>query len=495
MQSQPVFLRTKQAASARDHAATVADSAEGVPPFKVVLVSAYELGRQPFGLAEPAAWLRQAGFAVACCDLSLQKLRPETIQEAKLVALHVGMHTATRIAMEAVPRIRAMAPGARLCAYGLYAPLNESLLRSLGVQFILGGELEPSLVKLASRLRAGDRADTQVEPMVDLGRIDFITPDRSGLPGLESYAHLTFPDGGKKTAGFVEASRGCKHVCRHCPIVPVYKGKFRVVPVDIVMEDIAQQVRAGATHISFGDPDFLNGPTHARKVVAAMHAAFPQLTFDATIKIQHLVEHADLIPELSRAGCVLVTSAVESIDEAVLGYLGKNHTLADFEAALASCRANGIALAPTFVAFNPWTSLEGYVELLRALLRLHLVEAVPPIQLSIRLLVPEGSLLLELPGFRAGLGPFDSRLLGYPWRHSDPRVDLLQEAVRASVERGDEQHLPQREVFRHIWRLAHEALGIDAPPLRADDFGTTGPRLSEPWYCCSEPTEQQLQSF
>jgi len=41
-------------------------------------------------------------------------------------------------------------------------------------------------------------------------------------------------------------------------------------------------VAAGATHITFGDPDFLNGPGHALKVVRAAHAEFPRLTFDFT---------------------------------------------------------------------------------------------------------------------------------------------------------------------------------------------------------------------
>ena len=199
--------------------------------FKVVLINPYELGRQPFALAEPSAWLKQSGFDVQCIDLSLQKLAPGVLTGAKLAALYVGMHTATRIAVEAIPRIREMAPHAHLCVYGLYAPMNQQLLRGLGVKTILGGEFEPGLVSLARRLRAGDACDAQIEPVVNLARIEFITPDRSGLPLLHRYAHLILPDGGKKVVGFIEASRGCKHLCRHCPVVPVYQGKFRVVPV------------------------------------------------------------------------------------------------------------------------------------------------------------------------------------------------------------------------------------------------------------------------
>jgi radical SAM superfamily enzyme YgiQ (UPF0313 family) len=463
--------------------------------FNVVLINPYELGRQPFGLAEPSAWLKQAGFNVQCSDLSLQKLDPVLLSGARLVALYIGMHTATRIAVEAIPRIREMAPHAHLCVYGLYAPMNQKLLRGLGVKTILGGEFEPGLVALAQRLRAGETCDVQIEPVVNLAKIEFMIPDRSGLPSLHRYAHLILPDGGKKQVGFIDASRGCKHLCRHCPVVPVYEGKFRVVPLEVVLSDIMQQVQAGAAHISFGDPDFFNGPTHAMKVVAGMHAKFPNLSFDATIKIQHLIDHAELLPQLRMTGCLFVTSAVESVDDKVLEYLAKNHTRADFERALQLCRDAGIFLAPTFVAFTPWTTLESYLNLLRTLVQLRLVEAVPPIQLCIRLLVPEGSYLLQLPGFREMIEAFDAKLLGYPWRHADPRVDALQEAVQACAAQGDQQGLARSDIFEQMWRLAHDALGIEVQPLNRADFGEPIARLSEPWYCCAEPTEQQLQSF
>ena len=467
-------------------------------PFKVVLINPYELGRQPFALAEPAAWLKREGFAVSCLDLSLQKLDPEILEDAGLVALYVGMHTATRIAVQALPRIRQLAPKAHLCVYGLYAPMDEALLRGLEVGTVLGGELEPALLALAERLRAGAAAIgapvRQSHPVVSLDRIHFEVPDRSGLPKLASYAHLVLPDGSTRVAGFAEGSRGCKHLCRHCPVVPVYQGKFRIVPADIVMQDIGQQVRAGATHISFGDPDFFNGPTHGIRLARALHDAFPEVTFDATIKIQHLIDHAGLLPELRRCGCVFITSAVEAVDDDILRHLDKNHSSRDFDRAVALTRAAGIALAPTFVAFTPWTTAEGTIALLERLLALQLVESVPPVQLTIRLLVPAGSYLLQLPGFKENLKAFDPKLLGYPWEHADARVDRLQREITAWVARSEQDHVARSKVFAGIWRMAHAAAGRAAPELAAS-LGSPIPRLSEPWYCCAEPTEQQLQSF
>ena len=461
---------------------------------KVVLINPYEIGRQPFGLAEPAAWLRRAGCEVHCLDLTLQRLDPEVLRAARVVAIYVAMHTATRIAVQAIPRIQALAPQAHLCVYGLYAPMNEKRLRELGVHTVLGGEVEPALVSLVERLRAGD-GQVQTEPVVNLSRIEFLTPDRGALPPLARYAHLQLPDGGRKTVGFVEGSRGCKHLCRHCPVVPVYHGMFRIIPVDVAMADVRQQVAAGAQHISFGDPDFLNGPTHALKLVRALHAEFPDVTYDATIKIQHLIDHAEMLPVLKATGCLFITAAVESVDDRVLDLLAKNHTNEDFARAVTLCRAAGIALAPTFVAFTPWTTLEGYIALLDRLRELDLVESVPPIQLAIRLLIPQGSLLLTLPGFQAHIGEFDPKLLGYPWKNPDPRADRLQRTVQELVAQAEAQGLSRRDIFARIWGLAHAALGVETPALTDSGMDTPIPRLSEPWYCCAEPTDEQLQSF
>jgi radical SAM superfamily enzyme YgiQ (UPF0313 family) len=431
---------------------------------------------------------------VTCLDLSLQKLDGGILQDAGLVALYVGMHTATRIAVQALPRIRLLAPKAHLCVYGLYAPMNEALLRELGVETVLGGEVEPALLSLCQRLRIDADPRAQSRPVISLGRIAFEVPDRSGLPKLSRYAHLVLPDGSSRVAGFAEGSRGCKHLCRHCPVVPVYQGKFRIVPVNVVMEDIRQQVKEGATHISFGDPDFFNGPTHGLRLARALHDAFPHVTFDATIKIQHLIDHAGLLPELRASGCLFITSAVEAVDDDILRLLDKNHSSRDFDRAVALTREAGIALAPTFVAFTPWTTVEGYIALLERLVELQLVESVPPVQLTIRLLVPAGSWLLKLPGFEEKLLAFDPALLGYPWIHPDPRMDRLQQNLQAVVARCEQQAVARREVFAAIWRMAHEAAARPEPNLAAN-LGAPIPRLSEPWYCCAEPTDQQLQSF
>src|ERR1051325_3791921 len=272
---------------------------------KVALISTYDMGRQPFGLASPAAWLRRDGHRVECLDLAVSKFREEDVLDADLVAFFLPMHTAMRLAVPVIDRVRGLSPRARIAAYGLYAPLSAEVLRAHGVEAILGGEFEAELAKWA-------RGEASRE--VSFDRLDFLTPDRTGLTG--AYAHLHI-NGASLPVAYTEASRGCKHLCRHCPVVPVYQGKFRVVPSEVVLADIRQQVEAVARHVTFGDPDFWNGPTHALRIATAVHDEFPEVTYDATIKIEHLLKHRDLLPRLRETGCLFVTSAVESLDDEV----------------------------------------------------------------------------------------------------------------------------------------------------------------------------------
>ncbi len=433
---------------------------------KVLLISTYELGHQPFGLASPAAWLAECGHEVACADLCVESLDADTVREADLIAFYLPMHTATRLAAKVIERVRGLNPKAHLCCYGLYAPLNESYLRGLGVGTILGGEFEPGLVSLAEGLKPS--------PLISLERLQFQVPLRSALPPIEKYARLRI-GGASKRAGYTEASRGCKHLCRHCPVVPVYRGNFRVVQPEIVLADIRQQVAAGAEHITFGDPDFFNGPTHAMRIVDGLHREFPSLTYDATIKIEHLLKHRELLPRLRETGCLFVTSAVEAVDDAVLAKLDKGHTRADFIEVAREFRRVGLALAPTFIPFTPWTTREQYRELLALLDELDLVEHVAPVQLALRLLIPSGSRLLELADVQAMVGEFDEPALLYRWRHPDPEVDALAgEALRIAASRGS-----RREIFGYLWNLVSERPfeNLDLLPR------TAIPYLDEPWFC------------
>jgi radical SAM superfamily enzyme YgiQ (UPF0313 family) len=436
---------------------------------QVLLISTYDLGHQPFGLASPQAWLTRAGHQVTCLDISVDSLPDSTILAADRIAFYLPMHTATRLAVPIIQRVKRVNPAAPIACYGLYAPINADLLRGLAVDAIAGGEFEASLVKWA----AGE-----LIPEISLDRQTFPAPLRANLPGLGNYAKLRHGDETKLVA-YTEASRGCKHLCRHCPVVPVYQGKFRVVQRDAVLSDLRQQIAAGAQHVTFGDPDFFNGPTHAMAIVEALHAEFPHITYDATIKIEHLRKHRDLLQPLRDTGCLFVVSAVESVDDRVLEKLEKNHTRADFIEVAASMRAAGLALQPTFIAFTPWTTLDSYRDLLRVLSDLDLAEHVAPVQLALRLLITSGSRLLELEEVRRLTGLFDFNALVYPWTHPDPAVESLAARVFALVAEQQKQKRTRSEIFTSLWNAVHNEPWNEPHLLPRAAI----PYLDEPWYC------------
>jgi len=466
----------------------------------VLLISTYEMGRQPFGLASPAAFLEEAGFDVACLDLSVQRLDRDAVERAALVAFYLPMHTAARIALDVLDKVVVWNPDAHVCLYGLYALASAKVMQQRGACTILGGEFEEGLVRLAQRIcppvqtspdqtleyqpETNIEGERQVEPEISLKRQQFRTPSRNNLPALAEYAHLTTANGARRTVGYTETTRGCKHMCRHCPVVPIYGGQFRVIQPKVVLADIEQQVVAGAEHITFGDPDFLNGPKHAAKIVTTLHKRYPHLTYDVTVKVEHLLAYPALLSTLRETGCVFVTSAIESVDNRVLEILDKGHTRDDFFEVVRLFREAGLALQPTFVAFTPWTTLDSYADLLSTLIELNMINNVPSIQLAIRLLIPAGSCLLEVPEVNRLIGEFEPRSLGYPWRHSDSRVDELQREIQTTIEPAT-ACTDRLEIFAQICELLGPRLEQPAPlpPVTTIRPRATIPYLSEPWYC------------
>jgi radical SAM superfamily enzyme YgiQ (UPF0313 family) len=455
---------------------------------KVLLISTYELGRQPFGLASPAAWLEETGTSVACLDLSIQKLEAQLVQQADLIAVYLPMHTATRTAVKVLDSVKKLNSSAHLCCYGLYAPLNAAYLQKLGVQTILGGEFEEHLVQLVKRLTAQEpgRKSLSTITFTSLGKQQFLTPQRAGLPALDRYAHLELGSGERRIVGYTEASRGCKHLCRHCPVVPVYQGQFRIVQREVVLTDIRKQIEAGARHITFGDPDFFNGIGHAVRIVTDLHRTHPSVSYDVTIKIQHLLMYSHHLKTLKETGCLFVTSAVESLNDDVLKLLDKGHTRSDFLRVVKLCRESGLALSPTFVTFTPWTTWTGYRDLLSVLVDLDLVDHVAPIQLAIRLLVPSGSKLCELPELREHLGEFDESALSYHWNHTDPSLDELCSRIRMHIKRAEAKEHTRQDIFSGIWKMAragHELQDDFVSRLTPVSSRASIPYLNEPWYC------------
>jgi radical SAM superfamily enzyme YgiQ (UPF0313 family) len=455
-------------------------------PGSVLLVSCYELGHQPMGLAWPLAFLERAGFRPAAVDTSVERLREEQIRSARFVAISAPMHTALRLGVQIALKVRSLNPTAAICFFGAYAQLNGQYLLDGAADYIIGGESEEPLTLLAAALDAGDEAGAArfrcARP--HLARLDFPLPQRSALPGPARYAQLE-RDGRRRQAGYVEATRGCKHQCLHCPIPPVYGGRFFAVPASVVLQDVQRQVSDGARHITFGDPDFLNGPTHSLRITRTLHRQFPGVSFDFTAKVEHLVRYQGLLREFAECGCVFIVSAVESLSDEVLSNLEKGHTRSDVYRAVRAVREAGIVLRPSLLPFTPWTSLEDYRELLRFVETEELIGCVDPVQYTLRLLLPPGSLLLSREAIRPHLRRLAPENFSWEWIHPDPRVDALQESVSELVRKSVADNVPVEAVFVRLKALAEAAIGSESlsepaappPPIRSEW------RLTEPWFC------------
>jgi hypothetical protein len=412
---------------------------------RVLLVATYELGQQPGSIAAAATHLRASGQEVQAIDVSVDPWDPSLADWADEVAFSVPMHTAARLARDLA---RGLEQPVR--CFGLYADQCTDFATAV----------DWDLATPAS------------------------VPSRDLLPPLDRYTRLTI-DGEERLVGSVVASQGCAHRCRHCPVPVVFDGRVRRLDGSAVLADLAQLVDAGAQHISFGDPDFLNAPPHSLRIVRAMHERYPQLTFDCTVKVEHVLRHAELWSEFADAGCVFVVSAFESVNNEILERLDKGHTAADAARATSMLRSHGIDVRPSFLPFTPWTSRADLVALLDFVYEHDLVGSVDPVQYTIRLLLPKGSLLLDHPDLAPHLGAWDEPRMSYSWRAADPALDSLQLHLAQLVE--ERTAAGEGEVATYT-RL-RDAIG--APPVDLSLSTSGRPRLTESWFCCAEPTEVQ----
>ena len=418
-------------------------------------------------------------------DLAVEAFDTARVSGIDAIAFSVPMDTAMRLAVSAAETIRESNPDLPIAFYGLYAGIGQE--RSLDglADVLLVGEYETGLLDWLAGIGDGTRSSGILE---HTGKSDFRVPDRSTLPSNHEYAMLEW-DGTTRHAAAVEASHGCRHRCRHCPIPVVYDGRMRVVGADVVLADIDQLVAAGIAHVTFADPDFLNAPRYSIDILREAHAAHPDVTFDVTVKVEHVLKHRDVWAELSDLGVLFVVSAFESVDEETLLILDKSHTVADMAQALEVLRTAGIHVRPTWLPFMPWTTPSDLASLVEFLDEHHLWTSTDPVQLGIKLLMPEGSLLERHPAVIPFLDSYDSKALTWKWSFQDPEAELLQrelEAIAAAASDCGEEALPTLSSMRQM--IAH-ATDRELGPIA--DPGPKAPRLTESWFCCAEPTLNQ----
>lgn len=455
---------------------------------KVLAISTYELGQQPLVLARIATLLDTEGIDYALCDNSVANRSFEQVEDFCLtdgtrpthILISVPMHTATQLGRKIAQKARALfGDSVVVIAVGLYAKVALSMqsLFDLGIDSLTHKSLLDSL-----GVENTHKANTPDEK-----------PNRNALPTITNYAHLML-ENEKRLVGYVETTTGCAHTCRHCPVPVVHDGKFKAVRSDIVLAEIAELYQQGARHITFGDPDFFNGPTHALKIVRQMHKSWPDLSFDATIKVEHVLEHPDIWNEMRESGLEFIVSAFEHTSDYILNKLAKGHTKYDIVEALDILRLAGIEVRPSLLPFTPWTNKENLLELIEFIFDNDLVGSIDPVQMSIRLLIPLGSLLMADPQLK--LGSWNPESLSYEWRSDDPKIDTLQAKFSDIAQESDKRQENPIMTFVKMREAAYAHFGMEAPVREIPIIDICSkPRLSESWFCCAEPTENQLSQI
>jgi len=453
---------------------------------RVLLVSCYELGHEPLGVLTPAGVLDRAGVSASILDVAVDEFDAGQAASAHLVAISTPMHTALRLGARVAARVRELNPSAHICFYGLYAGLHARHLVPALADTCLDAEFEADLVDLVQALRArGGRSPREVvltrEPRLltrPRERSMNLAPRRPDLPGSDRYVRLAV-DGEHRAVGYVATTRGCKHLCRHCPLPATYDGAFYALPLDRVFADIDAVVARGALHVTFADADFLNGPTHALRVGRELHRRHPGVTFDYTAKIEHLLAHPGVVDELQAFGSLFVVSAVESFNDDVLARLDKGHSRRDSLDVIRRCRERGLTLRPSLVPFTPWETRESLAQLFDIVASEGLIDHIDPVQYSIRLLIPEGSLLLHDSSLAPMLGDFDPARFSYSWTHRDPAMDELQRVLSDDASRAAGAVEPVVATFARMVEAVSPGLHLECRPR---PLGAP-PRLTEDWFC------------
>ncbi len=460
----------------------------------VLLVSTYDLGNQPTTIARHAAHLAAGGHKIKTLDLAIEDFDIEATTWADAVAISIQMHTSAKIALNLVGNLRDSGFKGKIIYFGLSAHLGELLFSQGQIDAIFSGESETAFSSYLNQLESGE-SPAKVNLKL-LEKVNHLVPLRSKLKPLDEYSHIIW---GNKSlvVGPIETTRGCSHGCLHCPVPQVYNKRVRKIDLSTLIDDIDQLVEMGAEHISFNDPDFLNIPAHSELVVSTMRKRHPDLTFDATIKIEHIVKYKKLMRQFKESGLILVQSAFETMDDEVLDLLEKGHNADEAKKAIDFAKSIDLSLRPSWIPFSPWTTYQSIADIVNFSIQYDVLSESDPIQWTIKLLVPKGSLLLANAKLAPIFRDYDEERFTFCYDYIHPELDHLQQYLARFMENSQSCE-DSLATLKGLYLIIKEHLGtysnstlIDFP---SGVISNNNPRRSESWFCCAEPTAIQLKS-
>ena len=437
---------------------------------KILLLSFYNLGKQPKIIGELYNKLNHDGIKIDVFDYSIKNYKLD-FENYDAIGLYASMHTATVLATEYL--MEKNLPD-KVFTFGLYGKvLSDSDIRITYLENLDGSDFE---IYLGININSNFTIKNSI-------------PDRSSFPEISKYSKLVNGDKILYT-GSVETTYGCKHVCTHCPVPIQFNGRFKTFSEEKIIGDISNQIESGAQHISFDDADFFNGPKYSLRILEKLYKKFPNITYDATIKVEHIIKYQKYFKELTNLNMLFVTSAFETTNNTVLEILKKNHTYKDLEQSISLSKQFDIDIRPTWMPFTPWTNTVDLINIVSLIEQYELRETVDPIQLAIKLLVPKGSLMIKRPEFSKYIGKYDQESFTYLWHYEDSQVEQLQALLFGYVVEHD--NINEKEQYLELIDIIQSFTKTNIIYNKKYNYREV-PKLSETWFCCAEPNKIQLQ--
>ena len=439
---------------------------------KILLTSFYDLGKQPKIIAEIVDRYNSSEIDFDFFDFSVEDQNID-LENYDVLGIYAPMHTATILSIEYIKDKKL--PN-KMFTFGLYGSVLEDFNSS--IRYIKDIESD----ELSLFLEINDDHQFSLKNNI---------PNRQIFPDISNYAHLV--DGSNNLiAGSVETTYGCKHSCTHCPVPISFNGSFKTYSLEKIVSDVKNQVNQGAKHISFNDPDFFNGPIHALKILESLNEKFPSITYDSTIKVEHIIKYKKYFKELSSLNMVFVISAFETTNDLVLSILEKNHTSHDLNNSIEISQDFGIDIRPTWMPFSPWTELNDLSNIVKLIEKYELRETVDPIQLTIKLLIPKHSLIIKKPEINKYLGNYEKNSLSFKWEYENNDVEKLQSSLFDFILNNSE--LDEHKQYLGMVNIIEKCTDTKLLTNSSYDFKNV-PKLSETWFCCAEPSKIQLESI
>ena len=436
---------------------------------KILLLSFYDLGKQPKIISELYSRLKTNYIEVDIVDYSIED-RDIQLEEYDALGIYASMHTASVLAQN---YLKNKILPKKVFTFGLYG----NVLSELNENIYYVEDFESDKLSTYLNIKFNDNFT-----------LKNTVPDRKILPDISKYAHLV--KGNRKLiAGSVETTYGCKHSCTHCPVPIVFNRSFKTYSEEKIINDVSNQIESGAKHISFNDPDFFNGPKYSLKILDILVNKFPSITYDSTIKVEHILKYEKYFIELSKMNMLFVISAFETTNDFILNILQKNHSSYDIEKATEISLLNNMDIRPTWMPFTPWTEIKDLHNIISFIEKYQLRETVDPIQLTIKLLIPKNSLILTTPEIQKYIGVYDQESFSHLWSYKNPQVGELQETLFDYILQSYDTD--EKTQYKDMATLIEEFSNVKLLSTNGYDYKQT-PKLSESWFCCSEPNQIQI---